>query len=1227
MGKIDYQKIYDTNRDQWKALTSEPQKYEALLAGHYSESNHFVYELLQNAEDESADRVVIEYYDDQLVFYHNGDPFDEKDVRGVSSMLMGTKDRDSAQTIGRFGMGFKSVFKYTYQPEIYSDDEAFIIENYLLPSEVKEGWNYWNEKESLSYKVNGKPYKPFADEEHLTKIVIPFLKRNNQGQLIRVSGREVLQKLEELTGEILLFLNHIKELYWINKRTGKFAMITLGQDGTDSNLVTCRINTPGKPEEINRYLKFKKIFDHPEMKGAEVSVAYRVNNRVNNINEIQGTPVWVYFPTRDMTKLPFYIHGSFETAVSREKLMTPSAFNDYLFDQLGDLIAESLESLKSRKLITQGFIRRVILTAFKDEAENGTINGLRTKITNAFRKGQLLPNRADGYASVSDLAVAVPFELADYTENKYMGETLPSASAFAAFNNERESNFTEYFVWLTENLGVRTYTLTDWAKKLRDGMPRAFNERENMSDLEAFYDFLSDKRESLYTTGLSFSRSGRYEQAVRDQMPQAWNVLRQAPIILNAAGELCSAYKGDTQVLYLNAANDYQTLVLSSVVHQRIADKFERLLFDGFKLSKFDNFQYVKEKVIKKYIKGDHINFENDDFTDEYVEDLNQILSLFDNNQNPSEILSLLQKASIIKIASDDDSATFARPREVYIPRSDEGIDLAVYYSMPNLDDDDEYEDAEVFLIDESFYNDQGVSVKKLHQFGLITTPVHEGRRSDPGGPGQESWKALGEYCPHIDIDELDENLRFIENNPELPLSKQKSAEIFHLLLGIYKKLSGTMRKRKTNPYEVEGESYLLTKTRRYHSWLYDKDGELCRIDEISKFDLDTTLYGELISDKQAYVTLGFIETEDDSTAEAFDQVDKLDRKNKTILIRQLAKELGLKLAEDKGEEEDSFSEDDTGEVFNPDSWVSEAFPVSKVRNMDSLIEHVRQQFFCADPVRYQKVLRQIRTSKSPRSVKAYVTGMYVNDSNIQVCQMCKKPSMRIDATEIANYGIELPQLHLCLCRDCSAIYKSMRDVNKDPFKEGMKQALLGVNLEDKADEYELQLNSEYSLHFTETHVAEIQTIFGLLSEYGVPGSKSEENIEEPELVLHKEDGFTESITEGAIGDSLKNGDETDQTHEKETDLAQKVLGSETESEVNPVKEVSDKDTPEAEFLPNMDPIKDGNLVSYKKMNTLEIVDAVIDSTKYPLHKSFIGKKIGDLVVANGKRYLIVSIL
>ena len=168
MGKIDYKSIYDKNKHGWYDMTEDPQKYEALLAGHYSDSNHFVYELLQNAEDAferdengkintetcaHADKVVIEYYHDKLVFFHNGKPFDEADARGVSSMLMGTKDRDDAQTIGRFGMGFKSVFKYTYQPEIYSDDEAFMITRYLLPVEITDGWDYEAEKKAIVCKL------------------------------------------------------------------------------------------------------------------------------------------------------------------------------------------------------------------------------------------------------------------------------------------------------------------------------------------------------------------------------------------------------------------------------------------------------------------------------------------------------------------------------------------------------------------------------------------------------------------------------------------------------------------------------------------------------------------------------------------------------------------------------------------------------------------------------------------------------------------------------------------------------------------------------------------------------------------------------------------------------------------------------------------------------------------------------------------------------------------
>ena len=210
MAKIDYRSIYEKNKHDWYAMTEEPQKYEALLAGHYSDCNHFVYELLQNAEDERATKVVIEYRKDYLAFYHDGDPFDEADVKGVSSMLMGTKNRDDAQTIGRFGMGFKSVFKYTSEPEIYSDDDAFCIKNFLLPEAIDDTvWDSEKMKQSLSFPdVENAKYIPFAKSEHLTCIAIPFEKKNERGEKVAVDGSDVLQKLNALNGEILLFLSH-----------------------------------------------------------------------------------------------------------------------------------------------------------------------------------------------------------------------------------------------------------------------------------------------------------------------------------------------------------------------------------------------------------------------------------------------------------------------------------------------------------------------------------------------------------------------------------------------------------------------------------------------------------------------------------------------------------------------------------------------------------------------------------------------------------------------------------------------------------------------------------------------------------------------------------------------------------------------------------------------------------------------------------------------------------
>lgn len=1096
MGKIDYRKIYMHNQEEWKALTREPQRYEALLAGHYSDSNHFVYELLQNAEDAHATKAVIEYWGNQLIFYHDGKPFDEDDVKGVSSMLMGTKDKNDATTIGRFGMGFKSVFKYTYQPEIYSDGEAFRIENYLLPVEMPDAWDCSAEKEKLGYRtIEGKFY-PFASSEHLTKFVIPFVKRKDDGSTYDVLGKEVLTKLEGLTGEILLFLTNIKTLYWIDKTTDRYAKIGLSEAGKDVNLVTCRIEGTayeGK-EEVSRYLKYKKVFDHSDMKNAEVSVAYKVNNRANNINEMPDTDIWVYFPTRDHANLPFLIHGSFETAVSREKLMAPSAFNDVLFDELGNLIVGSLEDLKQRKMVTQVFIRRILIPAFKEEERSHVIPGVREKITQKFLEGEYLPDMDGCCKSVTDLHLAVPFEIADFFGKRLFGDSFHGISGFAAFNNEREANFTEYFNWLINDLDIRTYTLDKWAASLSDTEEKTISSEE-MEELRLFYRFLSDNIESLYGNNLSYTRSGPYERMHRNTLKSAWSRLKNAPLILNMDNVMVPAYREAKPNIYLSTNSKYKSMVSGAVVNMKIAGEFERLLADGFGIREFDNFQYLREKIVKKYVDIEgKIRFENSDcFEQEYAEDISQVLEYLEETRNTEEMRGILKKAYFIKICSDSPRALFCRPEYAYVDVSDEGIDLKVYYApIPYEKENDEesgvteysYEKLDKHSIDTKFYERHGISLTKIKRVGIITTPVRDGQRKQDG-VGDGHWTALGEYCPNIEFEGLEDNLVYISSHPYEELAKRKSAEILKLLLSCTGKLQGKVRYRKNIPYEQTEEAYFLTDVIRYYQWLYSKNGEMVSTVEISKYDLDTDIYGGLDPDKEKYEILGFIETAADSKANAFEMVEALDKRDKKILLKQLARELGMQVeAVDIHGKETEFSEELS---FNPDEWISAAFPVHQIRDRESLIRHVREEFFCADPIKYERILRQIRVSKSLETVRSYSRGMYTNESNVCICQMCRKPAQFVDVTEIANYGIEISQFHLCLCRNCAGKYKSIRDSNKDAFKKQMKNVLRNADWEQDAEEYEIAVNQEVSVYFTQTHLAEIQIFLALIEEYGLP--------------------------------------------------------------------------------------------------------------------------------------------
>jgi len=181
---FDYAKIAQQSIEDYEKKIAKI--VEDVLAKLYSSRTHFIYELLQNAEDAGASTIKFSLYPDRLEIRHNGRKFNEKDVIGICSIAESTKT-DNLEQIGKFGIGFKSVYTYTKSPEIYSGDESFCITNYISPNKIKMIDNLGVD----------------------TIIVLPF---NNLKTPCEIAFNEIQNKLKELEHNVLLFINNIKEI-------------------------------------------------------------------------------------------------------------------------------------------------------------------------------------------------------------------------------------------------------------------------------------------------------------------------------------------------------------------------------------------------------------------------------------------------------------------------------------------------------------------------------------------------------------------------------------------------------------------------------------------------------------------------------------------------------------------------------------------------------------------------------------------------------------------------------------------------------------------------------------------------------------------------------------------------------------------------------------------------------------------------------------------------------
>ncbi len=377
----DYERIRKENLEEY-GRNSKGWR-DRLLTELYDDRTHFLYELLQNAEDAlerrngraTRQQVRFTLTNDSVRFSHFGDPFTTRDVEGVCGIAFSTK-ADDPTAIGRFGMGFKSVYEVTERPEIHSGDEHFALDDYVLPVAV--------------------PPLELADGE--TVITLP---RRSGGP----SHEEIASAIPRPGARTLLFLREISEIAWSVEggRSGLYSRTVDENEPEGVRRVTVRAeHDGGQPLEEQWFVFSRDVLNEGESSG-RVEVAFRIGSDESDsdvITPIRDSRLVVFFPTAIETHLGMLIQGPYRTTQNRANVLWQDKWNRKLVAETALLLVDALRHLRDCRLLNALVFDALPLDRDRFSGEN-PFAPLFDALHAAVASERLLPAHPRGYVAAS----------------------------------------------------------------------------------------------------------------------------------------------------------------------------------------------------------------------------------------------------------------------------------------------------------------------------------------------------------------------------------------------------------------------------------------------------------------------------------------------------------------------------------------------------------------------------------------------------------------------------------------------------------------------------------------------------------------------------------------------------------------------------------------------------------------------------------------------------------
>ena len=623
---------------------------QQLAEGLYSERPHFIFELIQNAEDnkyENRDRYqpYISFHltktdptltvdsDGALIIKNNEIGFKHDNVNAICAMGKTTKKKDQGY-IGEKGIGFKSVFRVTDNPHILSNGYHFCFPEF----DEETGFGY------IVPQWIDTPLEGLDLSE--TRIILPLTKEG-------FGYKEIEKMLQDIEPEVILFLSTLQE---IEIKTDTGDDFTILKD--DSAMPEVQIIAGGKKQGLaflntGNYLvctdSFSKPADihHKKREGIEnrdVTIGFPLDENSTAIRKI-----FAYLPVKT-TDFPLLINADFILTSSREDIQDVPWNRRWLMICVADLIAkELLPLLKERKFLSVDFLE-ALAGKLNDlsKNENDLFYPVFSRLRETFMNEEVLPANDGTFVSAQNAMLTRSTAVRNLLTYAQLDFLFPRSDVesdsemkwlSADITQDRTPNLRQYLIRF---LGFQDVTPPVFSDKLSID----FLCRQSDEWFVKFYVFLSG-RSALWNSEVS--------------------TLRTKPILRLENGTHVNPPKNrltSDVYLSLDAETDSSLPIVKSSISQ---DKGAHKFLKELGIPEWDIMAEVIRQILPKYWNNPS-SISNTDYNLDFSKIVRAYATVADSQKKKDQLREkLLTTSFILTESSGTNDRIYLKPNQLYL--------------------------------------------------------------------------------------------------------------------------------------------------------------------------------------------------------------------------------------------------------------------------------------------------------------------------------------------------------------------------------------------------------------------------------------------------------------------------------------------------------------------------------------------------------------------------------